>query len=120
VTVGRRALAPVVAGLLLAGSLAGGVIVGSGWPAAGQAQAHAPAHAPVASRAPVPTTAPVPAAPVPSPTTVEVPATPACLETATRADELIRLFLADRRDDAAHRLVPYTVASRQCRRDADP
>jgi hypothetical protein len=49
-----------------------------------------------------------------------VPSTPACLETARRADELIRLLTANRRDDAARRLVPYTVASRQCRRDAAP
>jgi hypothetical protein len=60
-------------------------------------------------------------APVPSPSVVvRATASSACLETARRADEMIHLLIRNRRDQAAELLVAYTVASRQCRRDADP
>jgi hypothetical protein len=60
-------------------------------------------------------------APVPSSTVVARPtASPACLETAKRADEVIHLLVGNRRDAAAERLVAFTIASRQCRRDAGP
>jgi hypothetical protein len=47
-------------------------------------------------------------------------ASSACLETARRADELIDLLVTNRRSRAADLLVAYTVASRQCRKDASP
>jgi hypothetical protein len=47
-------------------------------------------------------------------------ASSACLETARRADELIDLLITNRRSRAADLLVAYTVASRQCRKDASP
>jgi hypothetical protein len=60
-------------------------------------------------------------APVPSSTVVaRSTASPACLETAQRADEVIHLLIGNRRDAAAERLVAFTIASRQCRRDAKP
>ena len=46
--------------------------------------------------------------------------TSACLETARRADEIIHLFIANKRQRASDLLVAYSVASRQCRRDASP
>jgi hypothetical protein len=58
-----------------------------------------------------------------SPSTVVVlrpAASPACLETSRRADELIELLVTNRRSRASDLLVAYTVASRQCRRDASP
>jgi hypothetical protein len=60
-----------------------------------------------------------PAAPVTS-IVVRPTASSACLETATRADQLIELLVRNRRSEAAEVLVAYTVASRQCRRDASP
>jgi hypothetical protein len=40
--------------------------------------------------------------------------------TATLAvDEVIHLLIANRRDAAAERFMAFTIASRQCRRDAD-
>ena len=47
-------------------------------------------------------------------------ATPACLEAATRGDQLITLLIENKRSRAAKLLVPYHVASRQCARDAGP
>jgi hypothetical protein len=47
-------------------------------------------------------------------------ASPACLETAKRADELIELLISNQRSRAADLLVAYTVANRQCRKDASP
>jgi hypothetical protein len=47
-------------------------------------------------------------------------ATPACLEAATRGDQLITLLINNQRSRAAKLLVPYHVASRQCARDAGP
>ena len=60
-----------------------------------------------------------PAAPVTA-IVVRPTASSACLETATRADQLIELLVRNRRSEAADLLVAYTVASRQCRRDASP
>jgi hypothetical protein len=61
--------------------------------------------------------------PAPAPSTVVVTrptASSACLETARRADQVINLLITNRRNDAAQLLVAYSVASRQCRRDASP
>jgi hypothetical protein len=60
-------------------------------------------------------------APTPSPSVVARPtASSACLETARRADQIIHLLVINRRSRAADQLMAYTVASRQCRRDASP
>jgi hypothetical protein len=74
-----------------------------------------------------PTSAPATRSPAtqPAPTSptsvvVQLTATPACLETARRGDQLIHLFVTDKRDRAADLLVAYSVASRQCRLDASP
>jgi hypothetical protein len=47
-------------------------------------------------------------------------ASSACLETARRSDQLIGLLIRNQRSRAADLLVAYTVASRQCRKDASP
>jgi hypothetical protein len=47
-------------------------------------------------------------------------ASSACLETARRGDQLIGLLVSKQRSRAADLLVGYTVASRQCRKDASP
>jgi hypothetical protein len=47
-------------------------------------------------------------------------ASSACLETARRADQVIGLLISKQRGRAADLLVAYTVASRQCRKDASP
>jgi len=47
-------------------------------------------------------------------------ASSASLETARRGDELIELLITNQRSRAADLLVAYTVASRQCRKDASP
>jgi hypothetical protein len=47
-------------------------------------------------------------------------ASPACLETARRGDQLIDLFIRNQRSQAEDVLVAYTVAARQCRKDASP
>jgi len=60
-----------------------------------------------------------PAAPPPTPVVPSF-ASPACLETAARADELIELLVTNRHRRVPDLLVAYTVASRQCRRDASP
>ena len=65
-----------------------------------------------------PATRPAPA-PVTS-VTVRSVATPACLEAASRGDEIIDLLVKNRRGRAADLLGAYTIASRQCRRDAAP
>ena len=70
------------------------------------------------SAAPPPATRPAPA-PVTT-ATVRSVATPACLETAARGDEVIDLLVRNRRARAATLLGAYAIASRQCRRDADP
>lgn len=63
-----------------------------------------------------PTTRPAP----PTSVVVRPSASPACLETATRGDRLIELLVTNQRDKVADLLVAYTVASRQCRKDASP
>ena len=93
----------------LAVGLALGFALGSTW--AGGATTGAPARR-------SPATQPAPATPTSE--VIQLAATPACLETASRADELIHLFAANQRDRAAKLLVAYSVASRQCRRDASP
>jgi hypothetical protein len=76
-----------------------------------------------------PTSAPATHAPATQPaqatqTSVVVVARPtassACLETARRGDQLIELLISNQRSRAADLLVAYTVASRQCRKDASP
>jgi hypothetical protein len=47
-------------------------------------------------------------------------ASSACLETARRGDQLIGLLIRNHRSRASDLLVAYTVASRQCRKDASP
>jgi hypothetical protein len=69
----------------------------------------------------VPAARPSATRPVPAPVTsivVGPTASSACLETARRADEVINLLINNRRSRAAEVLVAYTIASRQCRRDA--
>lgn len=73
-----------------------------------------PSNAPAAPPATQPATPPV------TSVVIRPTASSACLETARRADELIQLLITNRRSRAAKLLVAYTVASRQCRRDAAP
>jgi hypothetical protein len=47
-------------------------------------------------------------------------ASPACLETAKRGDQLIDLLIRNQRDQVEDRLILYTVAAQQCRKDASP
>lgn len=71
----------------------------------------------------VPAARPSATRPAPAPATsivVRPTASSACLETAKRADEVINLLITNRRHRAAEVMVAYTVASRQCRRDASP
>ena len=98
--------------LALAGTLAVGLLLGF---ALGSARAGGePTSAPATSS---PVTQPAP----PSTSVVVRPtASSACLETARRGDQIIHLLLTNRRSRAADLLVAYTVASRQCRRDASP
>jgi hypothetical protein len=93
----------LVVGLVL------GLALGSG--RLGGAPASVPAARPPATR-PLPASA---TSIVARPT-----ASSACLETARRADEVINLLINNRRSRAAEVLVAYTIASRQCRRDALP
>lgn len=94
----------------LAVALLLGYATGSARTAAG------PTRATVAARPPASRPAPAPSPSV----VVRAIASSACLETAKRADEIIHLFNRDRREEAAELLLAYTVASRQCRKDADP
>jgi hypothetical protein len=60
---------------------------------------------------------------VPTPSTrviVRHYASPACLETAKRGDQLIDLLIRNQRDQVEDRLILYTVAAQQCRKDASP
>jgi hypothetical protein len=93
----------------LAVGLALGFVLGSSR-AAGEPSAAPATLAPTTAPAPAPATSVV----------VRQIASSACLETATRADKLIHLLVRNRRREAADLLVAYTVASRQCRRDAAP
>jgi hypothetical protein len=74
-----------------------------------------PTRAP-ATRAP----AAQPAQPPQTSVVVRPAASSACLETARRGDQLIGLLTTNQRSRAADLLVAYTVASRQCRKDASP
>jgi hypothetical protein len=68
-------------------------------------------------------TRPAAAQPAAAPVTsvvVRPTASSACLETATRADQVIHLLVNNQRRRAADLLLAYTIASRQCRRDASP
>jgi hypothetical protein len=47
-------------------------------------------------------------------------ASPACLETVKRGDHMIHLLIRNERSQAENLLVVYTVAARQCRKDASP
>jgi hypothetical protein len=58
--------------------------------------------------------------PTPSRVVVRHYASPACLETARRGDHLIDLLIRNQRDQVEDLLVLYTVAARQCRKDASP
>jgi len=104
-----RAWLLIAPALTLAVGLAVGFAVGSTRPGG-----H-PTSAP-ATRSPATQPAPAP----PTSVVVQLAATSACLETASRGDEIIHLLVADQRDRAADLLVAYSVASRQCRRDASP
>jgi hypothetical protein len=106
----RLLIAPAVTlALGLAVGLALGLALGSG---------RAGGTAGVPATRPLPATRPT-AAPATS-VVVRPTASPACLETARRADEVIHLLITNRRTRAARLLVAYTIASRQCRRDASP
>jgi hypothetical protein len=100
-------LAPAVT---LAVGLAAGFALGSA-----RAGGEPPSAPPARSSA----TQPAPTSP-PTLVVVRPTASSACLETARRADQLIELLIRNRRGKAADLLVAYTVASRQCRRDASP
>jgi flagellar basal body-associated protein FliL len=69
-----------------------------------------------ATRSPATQPAPAP----PTSVVVQLTATSACLETARRGDQLVHLYATNQRDRVAELLVAYSVASRQCRRDASP
>jgi hypothetical protein len=47
-------------------------------------------------------------------------ASPACLETVKRGDRMIHMLIRNQRSEAERLLVAYTVAARQCRKDASP
>lgn len=69
-----------------------------------------------ATRAPATQPAPPPQTSV----VVRAVASSACLETARRGDQIIGLLISNQRSQAADLLVAYTVASRQCHKDASP
>jgi hypothetical protein len=106
----RRVRLLIAWAMTLAVALLLGYAMGSARTVAG------PTRATVAARPPTARPAP---APSPSVVVREI-ASSACLETAKRADEIIHLFNRDRREEAAELLLAYTVASQQCRKDADP
>jgi hypothetical protein len=68
----------------------------------------------------VPAAQPAQAAPTSVVVVARPTASPACLETARRGDQLIELLIRNQRSRAADLLVAYTVASRQCHKDASP
>jgi hypothetical protein len=110
-----RAPRPRRAWLLLtpAVTLAVGLLLGF---ALGSARADGGPTSAKATSSPVTQPAPTPASSVVTRPT----ASSACLETARRGDQIIHLLVTNRRSRAADLLVAYTVASRQCRRDASP
>jgi hypothetical protein len=99
--------------VVLAVTLAVGVVLGF---ALGSRRSGGEPASATATRSPVTRPAPAPVTSV----VVRPTASSACLETATRADQIIDLLLKNRRSRAADLLVAYTIASRQCRRDASP
>jgi hypothetical protein len=100
---------------LIAPAVTLAVGIGLGFAAGSAHSGGQPASAP-ATRAPV-----TPPAAAPRTSVVVRPAaSSACLETARRADELIELLISNQRSRAADLLVAYTVANRQCRKDASP
>jgi hypothetical protein len=99
----------VALALTLAVGMVLGLALGSG--RVGLEPTHAPVRHPPATQ---PATAPV------TSVVIRPTASSACLETARRADEIIQLLITKRRTGAAKLLIAYTVASRQCRRDAAP
>jgi hypothetical protein len=105
-----RLIAPAV-------TLAVGIGLGfaAGEARSGGEQANALATA-LATRSPA-----TPPAPAPYTSVVVRPAaSSACLETARRGDQLIELLISNQRSRAADLLVAYTVANRQCHKDASP
>jgi hypothetical protein len=99
----------------LAATLAVGLALGF---AVGPARSGSEPTGAPATRAPATQPAPAPQTSV---VIVDRPtASSACLETARRGDQLIGLLIANQRSRAADLLVAYTVASRQCRKDAAP
>jgi len=94
-------------------TLAAGVVLGF---ALGSARAGREPAGAAAARSPATQPAPVASASV----VVRPFASSACLETATRGDELVELLVTNNRDRVPDLLVAYTVASRQCRKDASP
>ena len=106
---GRRRLLLVAPAVALAIGLALGFVLGSNR-ASGEPAGATTTRPPATQPAPAPVTSVV----------VRPTASSACLETATKADQLIELLIRNRRSAAAEVLMAYTVASRQCRRDAAP
>jgi hypothetical protein len=112
-------LAVTLAVTLAVGGMLGfavGAVRSGGEPTSAPATRAPATRAPTAQPAPAPQTTPQTSAVV----VVRSVASSACLETATRADQLIGLLIANQRSRAADLLVAYTVASRQCRKDASP
>jgi hypothetical protein len=105
----RRAWRLAASAVTLALGLVLGFALGSGRSGGGPLGAAAPRPAQTRPAA-VPVTSVV----------VRPTASSACLETAARADRIIDLLVSNQRRRAADLLVAYTVASRQCRRDAAP
>jgi hypothetical protein len=107
----------VSAWLLLAPALA--LVVGA---VLGFALGSTQAHRQPASVAPTSSPSPTTQLAMPPATKLVVRhyASPACLETARRGDHLIDLLIRNRRSHAERLLVAYTVAARQCRKDASP
>jgi hypothetical protein len=97
----------------LAAMLAVGMVLGF---AVGSARSGGETTSAPATRAPVTQ----PARPTQTSVVVRPVASSACLETARRGDQLIGLLISNQRSQAADLLVAYTVASRQCRKDASP
>jgi hypothetical protein len=86
--------------------------------ALGSPQAHRQPASSAQTSSPSPTTQLV--APPSTRIVVRHYASPACLETARRGDRMIDLLIRNQRSQAETLLVAYTVAARQCRKDASP
>jgi hypothetical protein len=105
----RRAWLLAALAVTLAVGMVPGYALGS-WRSGGEPASATAARPPATQPGPAPVTSVV----------VRPTASPACLEAATRADQIIDLLVKNRRSRATDLLVAYTVASRQCRRDASP